>query len=500
MAKSTVRRILRGLFVGVVVLLAVVAGRAVLLRPELREPGKPLELPVRAEEAARRLGEGIRFRTVSYEKGPDSPDPTEEFRGMHEHLERTYRRAHTVLRREVVGGASLLYTWEGSDPSLLPVLLMGHLDVVPVEPGTEDDWQVPPFSGQIEGGFVWGRGALDDKVNVYGLLEAVELLLERGFSPRRRVFLAFGHDEELGGDEGAGGIAALLEERGVELAFVLDEGGAVVEGLAPGLERPVAAVGVGEKGYLSVELEVEMQGGHSSAPPRETAIGVLARAVRRLEERQMPSHFDGPMRAFLEAVAPYAAWPYRLVLSNLWLFGPAVERILLGMPQGNAALRTTTAPTIFRAGVKDNVLPSRASAVVNFRIYPGETSEDVLEHVRRVVGDPRVVVRPWVAREPTELSPTDSEAFGLLERAIRKIFPDAVVAPNLIPGGTDARHFRRLSRNVYGFTPMRLGSADLVRLHGTNERLSVRAFADVVRFYAQLLHDAASSDLQRTSS
>jgi len=266
----------------------------------------------------------------------------------------------------------------------------------------------------------------------------------------------------------------------------------VAQGIVPGIDAPVAAVGVAEKGYVSVELTAEMPGGHSSTPPRETAIGVIAAAVGRLEGRPPDSRLDGVSRQMLEeGVGPEARFPHRLVMANLWLFGPLVERLLAGIPAASATIRTTTAVTIFEAGVKDNVIPSRARAVVNFRILPGDSIASVVAHVNRTVDDERVRVEALPKqREPSPPSVTEGEAWDLLARSIREVQPDAVVTPYLMLAGTDSRHFRGLTDAVYRFMPVRLALDDIQRIHGTNERISIEGYADGVRIYRRLLENA----------
>lgn len=451
-------------------------------------PVDPLDLD--ADALARGLGGAIRFRTVSHERAEDRE--AAPFAALRAYLERTYPRVHDTLGLERISEHTLLYTWDGTAPSLEPIVLLAHQDVVPVEPGTESDWDHSPFSGAFADGYVWGRGALDDKVNVIGILEAAEHLVTRGFRPRRSVLLAFGHDEELWGPEGAGSVARLLEERGIRPAAVFDEGGAVVEGTFPGVGAPVALVGVAEKGSVNVELSVQTQGGHSSTPPPESSIGILAGAVRRLERTPMPARMTPPVRSLLEALAPEATFGYRIVFANLWLLSGVVTRIMGGNPITAPMVRTSTAPTIFHAGIKANVVPGQAEAVVNFRILPGDTVASVLDHVRRTIADDRVVVSPsGRRREPSSVSSVDSDAFRLLARTIREVFPGTVVAPYLVLGGTDARHFRPLTENVYRFMPLRLTEEDTGRLHGTNERVSVEALATAVRFYVRLLTSGA---------
>jgi carboxypeptidase PM20D1 len=440
--------------------------------------------------AAERLAEAIRIPTVSHEDS--ARFDAAAFTAFHQLLATRFPRAHAALRREVVAGHSLLYTWPGSDPRLPPLLLMGHMDVVPVEPGTEARWERPPFAGAVEGGYVWGRGAMDDKASVMGTLEAVEMLLAQGFRPRRTVLLAYGHDEEVGG-HGARTIAALLGRRGVRPWMVVDEGGVIGHGMMPGVDRPTALVGIAEKGFVSVELTARAEGGHSSMPPRHGSIGRLSAAIHRLEESPMPARLDGAALQLFSRVGPEMPFAQRAVFANLWLTRPLVIRTLEGAPGSNAIIRTTTAPTIFQAGTRENVLPSRARAVVNFRILPGDSVAGVVAHVRRVVNDTAVQVRAMegFASEPSPVSRTDGEPYRLLERSIRQTAPDAVVAPYLVVGGTDARHYHALSQHVYRFLPIRMTSRDLERMHGTDERISVRDYQAGIRFYRQLLLNAA---------
>jgi carboxypeptidase PM20D1 len=472
--------------VGAVLLLAVfLAVRALLFRSQqiAVEPVPPPAIDVAT--AALHLSQALRFPTVSHED-PAESDPA-AFAMLQTYLAEAYPRIDAELERRTVGAGSLLYTWRGKEPDLPQVVLMAHQDVVPIEPGTEDKWAHPPFGGVVEEGFVWGRGAMDDKGALIAVMEAVEALLSQGFEPERTIRLAFGHDEEVGGS-GAAAIAALLEDEGVRPYFVLDEGGAIVEGMLPGLTQPLATVGIAEKGVASVALAVEIKGGHSSMPPRHTAIGILSRALVRLEDNPFPGGIQGPFRDMLETVGREMSFSRRLVLANLWLFRPLVERQFASMPAADTMMRTSTAVTIVEGGVKANVLPSKARAVVNFRIAPGDTVAGVLEHVRRVVADPRVAVE--VAREawePSPVSPTDSEGFRLVERTIRQLFPDAVVAPYLLPGGTDSRHYGKLTSDVYRFAAIRLAQEDLPRAHGTDERLGVDALAQMIAFYMQLL-------------
>lgn len=483
------RRALRWAGLALLALLVVLLGRAATAR-SLQVPAPPAaDLALDEAALAARLGRAITFQTVSYEDR--SRIDLAAFTGLHAALAEMYPKAHAALAREVVGAKSLLFTWKGRDPSRPPVLLMGHLDVVPVEPGAEQEWQRPPFSGAVEGGFVWGRGALDCKGPVLAILEAVELLAAQGFTPARTVYLSFGGDEEISGAEGAKAIAERLDAEGVRLEYVLDEGLAITEGLTPGITAPAALIGLAEKGYVSVELVVEGQGGHSSMPPRPTPAGILARALQRLEESPGPAHLDGPVGAMFDVLGPEMSFPLRFVLSNRWLLAPALERVLAGKPATDALLRTTTAPTLLEGSVKDNVLPRRVRAVVNFRIHPADSVEGVVARARAAIADPRVQVRALAATaaEPSPVSSMDAPGYRSVERSIRAAYPGTLVAPGLVLGQTDARHFARVSAAVYRFTPIRLRDEDLPRIHGLNERVAVKDHAAAARFYAQLLRD-----------
>jgi carboxypeptidase PM20D1 len=481
------RRVLFLLGIGTAALVAVLVVRTLTFRSRQITAPAPPPLSVDRDAAAQRLAGALTFATIS-NQDPTQLDPA-AFRALHTYLAEQFPRVHALLSRETVNDYSLLYRWEGRDPQRLPVLILAHLDVVPVEPGTEPDWTHPPFGGVIADGFVWGRGALDDKASVLSTLEAVESLLAAGFQPEATVYLAFGHDEEIGGDNGAVKIAERLTARGVRAAFALDEGGFILRQVA-GLPKPVAVVGTAEKGSVTLALTARTPGGHSSVPSDDTAISVLARALTRLVANQMSRHLRGPTDELFEYIGPEMPWPQRLAFANLWLFAPLIERVLAANPAGNAMLRTTTAPTMLSAGVKENVLPSSARAVVNFRILPGDTSQAVIEHTRRVVNDPRVEIStlPGV-REATGESPVGPLA-TYLQRTVAEVFPDVLFAPYLTVGGTDARHYASVSDNLYRFLPIVADEGDRARVHGTNERIATDDYARAIAFMARLLQNS----------
>ena len=465
----------------------------------LRQGSRQLDVPplarlaVDADAVAASMAEAVRARTVSGLLDPAGTAAA--FDALHAHLAQRYPRVHATLQREVIGAHSLLFTWRGSDAAARPIALLAHQDVVPIAPGTQALWKRPPFDGVVADGHVWGRGTLDNKSNLVTQLEAVEMLLASGFQPRRTVYLFYGHDEEVGGRDGAVAAVALLKQRGVRLDFVLDEGLAVTEGVLPGVERPLALIALAEKGSVTLELTATAAPGHSSMPPAagSSAIGMLSAALVRLDQNPMPGGIQGAAAEMFEAVAPEMPFGQRLALSNLWLTRPVVERMLGRGGATNAMLRTTTAMTIVNAGNKQNVLPGRAEAVVNFRILPGDTPASVQAHVERVIADERIDVQPMgVAFEPSKLSSAQAAPFKLIERVAREVFPDAIVAPGLMLAASDARHFDPIAEHSYRFMPIRFRSEDLARVHGTDERISVEQLADMVRFYHRLLTQSTS--------
>ncbi|HYL55105.1 MAG TPA: M20 family peptidase [Gemmatimonadales bacterium] len=440
---------------------------------------------------AQRLAGALKFKTISYQDSTQFE--AREFEGFQRYLRESFPKVHATLKLEKVNGYGLLYEWVGSDTGLAPAVLLAHQDVVPIEPGTEGKWTEPPFGGAIAAGYIWGRGALDDKGSLVAILEAIEHLISTGGKPRRTVYLAFGYDEEVGGRRGAAHIADLLASRKVRPEFVLDEGGALATGLIPGVAAPVALVGIAEKGYVTVELTAQAEGGHSSMPPNETAVGMLAAGITRLEHHQMPRAIRGPTADMFDFLGPEMPFGPRLVMSNRWLLGGILAAGFGGTPQGNAMLRTTTVPTVLQAGVKENVLPSTARALVNFRILPGDSAGSVLDHVRRAVDDPRITVRALqeTVSDPSGVTSVNGEPFQLLARTIRQVIPGAVVTPWLVVGATDSRHYSGLTTNVLRFVGAPIGPDDLRRVHGTDERVSVQGYVNSVRIYIQLLKNTA---------
>lgn len=480
------KKVLWSLLLILGLLLIIIVIKTLVFRSQQVET-QTIVLPVFGDSSVAHMSEAITYPTIS--TASDAPIDTAAFGGFHRFLEEAYPLIHTSLKREVFSSFSLLYTWEGKDPSLKPVILTAHMDVVPA--GETGSWSKPPFSGDIDGTYIWGRGTLDDKGSLVSIMEAVEALLNEGFTPQRTLHLAFGHDEEISGMRGAGVIAAALKERGVEAEFLLDEGYAVTVGMVPMIKEPVALIGTSEKGYMSVALTVEMEGGHSAYPGKESAIIVLNRALYKIVDNQMKARIPKTVSDFISYIGPEMPFYAKAIFANKWLFKGLILKIYEGGENSNALVRTTTAPTIFTAGVKDNVVPTRAEAVVNFRILPGEKSEDVIAHLKKVMEDDRVSITVLDGlKEPAPVSPVDVPGFEIIHATLKQIYPEALVAPTMMIASSDSRKYIGVCKNIYNFAPMIVTSEDLESIHGLDERNKIEDYKRGIGFYYQLLQNS----------
>lgn len=478
-------KLLAGLLAALLLVAAVVVYRTVSYAPPAAPKVEPSSLDVDARAVAEHLAQAVRFATVSA-SAQASPDRA-PFAGFVAWLAATYPEVHRELSLEVVGGHSLLFKWQGRDPAAKPGMLIAHYDVVPVAPGTENAWKHPPFAGAVADGYVWGRGTLDDKGALVTILEAATLLVKQGFRPARTIYFAFGHDEEVGGVDGAAAIVERLKSRGVRLAWSLDEGSFVLDGIVPGLSRPVASVNIAEKGLLTLELAAHAEGGHSSMPPGETAIDILANALVAMRRSPLPGGLDGATGEVFDGLARHMKFEMRLLFANRWLAGGLLERELSKSPATNAMLRTTTAPTILAAGVRENVLPIDAKAIVNFRVHPRDTPESVHEHVKASIADARVSTRVLDQVPASRFSSTGSPAFRAIGDAVRRVYADAVVVPGITIVSTDSKRYGEVTDDAYRFHPMVVAPPDLPTVHGTDERISVENLVRATRFYAELM-------------
>jgi carboxypeptidase PM20D1 len=450
-------------------------------RPDMGAVGRD------AGAAAERLAGAIRFRTIAHAEH-DKIDGA-PFLALHEYLMKSYPLAAERLSWEAVEDYSLLLTWKGGGGGR-PLALLAHMDVVPVESGTEKDWAHGAYSGDIDGTYVWGRGAMDMKGHLVCVLEAVEGLLREGFRPANDVYLCFGHNEEIieAPRSGAKAMMRLLRERGVALDMIIDEGGVVMPGsMMLGTEGLAAVVGTAEKGYMDVRLSCAQGGGHSSQPPSSTALGIVARAVAKLERRPFRPRLIGTVEAMLKTAGRSMGFGKRLIFANLWLFKPLLLGTLIKKPMTNALVRTTCAATMASGSPAPNVLPQRAEAVVNVRLLPGDDMDGALAAMRKAIDDDRVAVEIMKGRNPSEESPTDTEGYRLVKFTLEAMYPGILVMPYLMVGGTDSCMYAPVCRNIYRIAPFLISGEELKTVHGTNERISVENLARGAAFFKAVI-------------
>ncbi|MCB9282876.1 MAG: M20/M25/M40 family metallo-hydrolase [Lewinellaceae bacterium] len=481
--KSFFRLIFRFILLCFLGLVTLAIARAILFSSR-QIAVEPLPTDVAPDSAAIRLSEALQIPSLA---GSDSL----VFSRLDSLLRLHFPLAFNQLQVERIGSGSLLLKWPGRQAKLNPVLFMGHLDVVPADSA---HWTHPPFSGTIADGFIWGRGAIDDKMSVWAMLESIELLIGEDYYPDRTLYLAFGHDEESQGKEGAKKISQWLSDRDVHLDFVLDEGSFVISDALAGLDVPLAAVAVSEKGFVSFTLRIDQEeGGHASMPPSYTAVGEMAHALERIREHPFPATLSGVTGQFFDYIGPEMNGFNRFVLANRWLFAPLLIHRLSADPAANAIIRTTAAPTLIQGGIRDNVLPLQVDATVNVRILPGETIASAQAYLEKIIDNPAIkitIADSNYGGDPPPASSTEAFGFQVLQKTIGEIFPEAVVAPSISAGYTDSRHYREVTDQIYRFSPILLSKEDLKGMHGVNERISEDNFLRMIRFYRQLIRNA----------
>jgi carboxypeptidase PM20D1 len=446
------------------------------------------KVAVNIDKAVATFSKAIKIATISKDY-PAAVTP-EPFLAFHQHLVDSFPTVHSVASREVINGYSLVYKFAGTDNSLKPILYMGHMDVVPVDEDTLDKWSHAPFSGTVADGVIWGRGAIDDKSTVMALMEAMEITLSEGKAPKRTLYFAFGHDEEIGGSQGAKKIAEHFQQQGVKFEFVLDEGGLITENMINIVDQPLAIIGIAEKGFMNIRLIAERPGGHSSMPPENTGPGILAQAIVKLEQNKFPATAKYTNITF-DAVGSHSNLTTRFVMANQWLTAPLIISQMLKEQKTAAGVRTTTAVTMLKGSSKSNILPTKASAVVNFRILPGETIETVLVHVKSIINDDRISYEVFMANNPSKVSSTENIGYKLLSQTIREFANDTLVAPYLVMGGTDSKHFYPLTDSVYRFLMIRVNPETMKLIHGINEHISIDNYVMSIQFFHELLRKSA---------
>jgi carboxypeptidase PM20D1 len=438
------------------------------------------------EGVEEKLASLVRIPTVSH--FDPALEDEDAFAVIKAELTRLFPVAMSRLIHTDAGTRALLLEWPGVDASLDPVVLTAHFDVVP--PGDISLWEHGPFSGTIHDGFIHGRGCQDIKVTLVSILAATERLLDQGFVPRRSVFLAFGGDEETGGTRGASRIAGILAGRGVKPGFLLDEGGPVACDVLKFADRPLALIGISEKGYVDIAIEAIGSGGHASMPPPHTASGAVARTVTLSENQPFKTRISYTVSRMLEGLCPYVPFGYRLLFRNLFITEPVVKAALAASPSTNALIRTTTAATMLAGSNKENVLPESASAILNVRVLPGSTVAETMTRISSMAarcGASARLAHEGRANDPMPESPVDHFGYRAIEAAAAVAFPEAGTIPFMFTAGTDTKHYRNLTPAIYRFTPLFQTPPDLARIHAANERVSMDNLHRCCLFYETLL-------------
>ena len=479
------KNMLRLLGIAVLVLIVVILVNTFRIKPwpVVAANTNPQPLP---SNAIAHLSRAIQIQTISI--NDTSAIDTAAFKTFASFIDTAYPLIKTHLAKTMVDGLNFTFEWKGQDTTMQSIILMGHYDVVPVEAAVLDKWLAPPFSGAIKDSSIWGRGSVDDKNSVISVLEATEAMLAKGFVPKRTIYLCFGHDEETNGT-GAKAIVKYLQLKNVHAELVLDEGGEITREKVSNIDRPVAVIGVAEKGYASFELFVQKEGGHSSKPAKETAIDILVSALYKLRIKNPPSEITPPVKEFLRRVGSSStSFVTRMAANNMWLFKGVVENIVSGTPEGSAMLHTTVVPTVISAGFKDNVIPSTAKAIVNTRILPGETVASVQEYIRAAIKDDRIAIKS-VSRfggDPSAATSVESPAFKRIESAVYKNVANVLPTPYLMIGATDSRAYRSISGGVLNFIPTTDGQG----FHGINEHLPIRDLQCSINFIMTVIEES----------
>lgn len=435
-------------------------------------------------QSLHRLSEAVQIPTISHD---NLTIDTSAFIAFHEYLVESYPIAHKLLEKKQTNSLSLMYRWKGTEQQKDAIILLAHMDVVPIE--NESLWEEAPFSGLIDNEYIWGRGTLDDKGAIIAIFESIEMLYAEGFRPKRDIYLCFGHDEETIGS-GAKGMAAKLKKEGVSAHIILDEGLLITLGMIPGItDNPVALIGTAEKGYLSVDISISTQGGHSSTPPKENAIQELNKALQAIFENPIPAYLSEPVEDFILTIGPEMGYPNKLAFANYNIFKSVIISTYEASPNGAALVNNTIAPTMVNSGIKENVLPTQASATINFRLLPGTTTDMMLSHLKKTINNPNINLSSRSnAHEASKVSPIDHKAFKAIDQSIKEVYGNDVIScPNLSIAATDARFYEDISEQIYRFLPVVATDEIVESIHGNNEKISIKNFQQSIQFYHQLI-------------
>lgn len=478
-----------GLYIGlgvaavIVLFLAVIVIRALRFQPYPQQEKKEVTVTVNKEKIIRDMVDMIRCRTVS--NRDESMVDRAEFEKFLELIEERFPLVHEKGCPKRIGDTGMLFRIAG-EKSTDPTVLMAHYDVVPAE---EDAWEKPAFEGIIEDGVLWGRGTLDTKGTLCGVLEAMEQLLSEGFRPKQDIYLSFSGDEEINGSS-CPAIVSYMEEQGIKPALVVDEGGAVVDKVFPGVTQPCALVGIAEKGMLDVEFTLETSGGHASTPPTHSPVGVLAQAVVNIERHPFPSQLTKPVAEMFDILGRYSTFTYKIIFANLWCFGGLFDAICKKAGgELNAMMRTTCAVTRMEGSKAFNVLPPKASVGANLRLMGTDTMESAVAYLQQTIQNPDVKVRAIGGINPSIYSDTSCVQWNCLKQAIQETWTDAIVSPYLMMACSDSRHYCRITDRVYRFSAMYLSKEERGMIHGNNERVPIDTLIKTAEFYVRLIRE-----------
>lgn len=480
-SKGVLRMIWWAILGCVVVFLCVLLLRTARFRPRAQKSVETSAVTLDEEKILRDMQDMVRCKTVSHRD--DTLNDWTEFEKFQRLLEDRYPLIHKACTLQRIGTTGLLYKLPGRASDQVSVC-MAHYDVVPVQ---EDGWSKPAFDGIVEDGFLWGRGTLDTKGTLCGVMEALEHLLAQGYAPKQDLYLSFSGEEEISGDS-CPQIVSWFEQQGIRPALVVDEGGAVVENVFPGVTTPCALVGIAEKGYFDLEFSMESNGGHASTPPSKQVLGHLSKAVCAIERKPFKRHMTKPVQEMFDTLGRHSNFLYRMIFANLWCFAPLLDLVCRASGgELNAMMRTTVAITKFEGSKAFNVLPPKASFGVNIRLMDGDTMDSAVAYLKRVIKNDKIRIHTVDGMNPSPVSDTSCSAWDTLTAAIRQTWPEAIVSPYLMMACSDSRHYNRITDRVYRFSAMHLSKEERTMIHGNDERVPVDTLVKTAEFYTRLL-------------
>ncbi len=464
-----------------IALIGIVVVRAVMFVP-IKETYKKIEMQdFDKDYAIESLKLMIKCKTISYnDKSLEDKAEFEKFRAL---LKERYPNITSNCTMQLFDESGILYLWKGKS-SENPSVLMSHYDVVPVE---EKSWSKPPFDAVVEDGVLWGRGTLDTKTTLLGVMESTEHLIKQGFVPQNDIYLAFAGDEEVAGNAQPT-IVKYMQDNNIKPALVLDEGGAVVEDIFPGVTQKTALIGIAEKGMLNVLFEANSKGGHASAPPPHTPVGVIAQAAVKLENKPFKAQLSQATKEMFNTLGRYSNFTYKLIFSNLWLFCPLLDYICTKKGgELNALMRTTCALTKLQGSEAFNVIPPKAVLGANLRLLGEDTPQSALEYMKGVINNDDIKIKEIYSMPPCKCSRTDSDAYKVVQNAIASTWENTIISPYLMIACSDSRHYAKISDNVYRFSAMELSKEERATIHAHDERIPLDKAVKVVEFYHKII-------------